>query len=338
MAQLDRRRFLGLLPAVGMAGCSREARGQGAYTVVNDFSEIALSPDGGACVVHPMDEPGTFLIFGRDFSEPHAVAFPLPSHWVRDLAFAPDGLSLFFTAGPPPFDTHSSLYRLDLATLTAQRIDTGHDYNRAPAPSPDGAGLAFAARSAGGPSLSIREQIAGQVASRPMTPQPFQSVFALRRLPGGRFAVGGVPGSDPFDSLRLDQANGFQRLFVVSGTGELQGLAISDKDASTLLLKDVDAAGRVLLTARYDRPDGVADIRLVILEADLSTHRLVDISPLRDRVITGAAIGRVSGDIVARGQIIGPDQAASEVIAFQNGGVAGLLDLSKRAARSTITV
>ncbi len=338
MAPLDRRRFLGLLPAVGMAGCSREARGQGTYTVVNDFSEIALSPDGGTCVVHPMDEPGTFLMFGRDFSEPRAIAFPLPSHWVRDLTFASDGLSLFFTAGPPPFDTHISLYRLDLATLTAQRIATGHDYNRAPTPSPDGAELAFAARSAGGPSLSIREQNYGQAASRPVTPQPFQSVFALERLPGGRFAVGGVPGSDPFDSLRLDQANGFQRLFVLNETGEPKSLTISDKNASTLLLQGVDTAGRVLLTARYDRPDGGADIRLVTLEADLSTHRLVDISPLRDRVITGAAIGRVSGDIVARGQIVGPDPASSEVIAFQNGGVAGLPGLSKRAVRSAITV
>jgi hypothetical protein len=338
VAPLDRRRFLGLLPAVGIAGCSPEARGQGTYTVVNDFSEIALSPDGGVCVAHPMDEPGTFLIFGRDLSEPRAIAFPQPSHWVRDLTFAPDGLSLFFTAGPPPFDTHSSLYRLDLATLTAQRVETGHDYNRAPAPSPDSTRLAFAARSAGGPSLSIREQISGQVASRPITPQPFQSISALKHLPGGGFAVGGVPGSDPFDSLRLDQENGFQRLFVANGAGDLRSLTIADRAASTHQLKDVDGGGRLLLTVRYDRPDDGADIRLVVVEADLSTHRLVDIRPLRDHVITGAAIGRESGDIVARGQIIGPDQTSSEVIAFQDGDVAALVDLSKRAARSTITV
>jgi len=335
---MDRRRILGTLSALGLMGCSRPAGSDGTYAVVNDFSEIALAPDGGSCVLHPMLDPATFLLFQRGSAAPRTITFPRSGHWVRDLTFAHDGRTIFFTAGPPPFDTKSTIFRLDLESLTAQAVETGYDYNRVPALSLDGARLAYAARAAGGASLSMFEMTLADRRAAPFSPALCQSVFALENRPDGTLVVGCVPGTGPFDSLKIDEANGFQRMFLLARDGALQGTASRFPGASALALQDADADGRILLTARYDRPARAADIRLAILEADLASHRFVDVSGPDGHVITGAAIAALSGDVVARSVVVGGEHDGLETIAFEGDEATLLSDLVGRALPSVMSL
>lgn len=333
--RLHRRSLLSLITGIAIASCSRSVQADGTYSIVDTFSEIALAPDGGRCAVQSTEEGvNTVLLASGELSEAFLLSLPSKNHWVRDLSFCEDGKGLLFTAGPPPFDTDVQVFRLDLETLVARPIATGQAYNRVPIVSPDGRKMAFAARGAGSSVLHVYEMDRTLETVERYSDAPFQHIAALAYRPDGALAVGGIPGSDPFDSLRIDEANGFQRVFLLNMDGSPDPSAFAGLGATNLALHG-EHDGRLLLRVRHDSPSGVAVLRLALMDRDLGSHQFIDVPDLKGATLTGAAIASGAGLLAVRGaNVVGDSTVGS--MAVQGLGSIFIRDLATRSARSAI--
>lgn len=338
---LHRRGLLSLAPAFAIAACSRSpAKAEGTYAVVDTYSEIALAPDGSRCATQSIAAGiNTILLVRNDLSDARLLSLPEKNHWVRDLSFGEDADTLLFTTGSPEygtFETNIRIHRLDLERLGAQPVLTGYDYNRVPVISPDGSRLAFAARTNGGGSLSIYEMDQADGALEQYSLAAFQSIRAMAYRSDGTLVVNGTPGVDPFDTMKIDQANGFQRVFLLGRNGVPDPSPFRALEAGMLGLHG-EYNDKLLLTAPYDLSSGVTDTRLALMDADLASHHFVDLPEMKGRAITGATIAGRTGLVAARGVAVG-DDGQPELIAVKGVGAALIADLVAGAARSTIVL
>lgn len=342
MYRLDRRRLLTFIPVIGLAGCSRSAT-NGTFTTVDSFGEVALSPDGATCAIHPMsDDPSTILILEHNLDTAAALTFPVKNHWVRDLTFSPDGRCLLFSAASPPFDYRSRLFCLDLESRVLEALETGQDYNRSPTISPNGMKLSFGGRSASGASLSVFEMDRGSGISERLGSVPFQAVLKLFYRDSEVLFLGGMPGADPFDTSRIDDENGFARSFKLSREGELQPL-LPREDRANVQLQGVDSRGRALVTVRSNTAEPETYASLVMIDKD-STTETIALPPdvLKGKQIAAASIS-TSSDRIVLNLIDNPGTGgrswqASKTVAFLDGGNARVIDLVGKAVRSSMII
>ena len=337
---LHRRSLISLAPAIVIAGCSRSASADNTYAVVDTSSEIALAPDGSRCAIQSTSIGiNTILLIRSDFSDATLLSLPEKNFWVRDVSFGEDADHILFSAGAPEFggfDTNIRLYRLNLARGGAQPIPTSYDFNRVPTISPTGHKLAFAGRSNGGASLCVYERDLADGTVTQYSPVPFQSIQRMAYRSDGTLVVNGTPGFDPFDTTKIDEANGFQRVFLLGRSGAADPSPFMALGAKNLALHGVNG-DQVFLSARYDAPSGVADIRVALMDGDLSTHRFIDFPEMKGRTITGATIASRSGLMAARGvDVTDVDRAGFLVI--KDFGNALISDLAARATRHTIVL
>ena len=329
-----------MVPAVAITACSGSAQTEDTYSVVDTYSEIALAPDGSRCAIQSVASGiNTVLVANSDFSSATLVALPEKNFWVRDVYFGDNANSLLFTAGSPTFgafETNIHIYHLDLASLGVRSILTGSDFNRAPTLSPDGRKMAFAARSNGGASLFVYEMDLATGTVAPYSPAAFQSIWRMAYRPEGTLVVGGVPGLDPFHSLKIDEANGFQRVFLLGRNGTADPSPFMGLRANRLDLHGAHD-DQLLLTARYDDPSGSGTIRFAIMEGDLAAHRFVDFPEMNGYTATGAAIARRNGLMAARGvHIAGVDGAG--LVAIKGRGSAVIPDIASQASRLAVVL
>lgn len=329
--RLQRRDFL--IGAAGFAGvaCSSNVKGGDTYTVVDAFDEIAVASDGSRCAVQKTSLGiNTILLTRGDLSEPSLLSLPNGNWLIRDLAFGADAQSLLFSAGPPQsggFDMDIDLYQLDLRSLQARLVPTGLDYNRAPASSHDGAQLVFAGRPAGGSSLLVHRIDSGGEPASLYSSEQFDLLEGLAFLSEGNLVVHGRPGRDPFDGLRIDEANGFQRVFLLGGEGPPNPAPFAAIGADALHL-----AGRhrdeVLLIAINYSPSGTGASRLVMVNPVTGASRFVDMPQLEGLIVTGAAVASASGVVIARAVNLTRSQ---DVLAVQGLPTSSIRDLASRA-------
>lgn len=327
---LHRRGLLSLVPGAVLAACSRPTQADGVYSVTNTFSEIAMAPDGSRCAVQPTsDSINSILLVRADLSEPMLLSFPDSQYWLRDIAFGDDADNLLFTAGPPQFggfEANIRLFRLNVDTLRTEPVPTGYDYNRVPVFSPDGQKLAFVARNEGS-VLHVYEMDRASGAVEPYSPAPFQFISALAYRANGTLVVNGLPGTDPFDTLRIDQANGFQRVFLLERNETPDPAPFAAMGAGNLKLRG-QHDGQLLLQARYNSPSGVADIRLALMASDLSSYEFIEPPDMNGRTFNGAAIASQSGLIATRGVDLNDE---TELLAIQRFGNALISELVSQA-------
>ena len=274
-----------------------------------------------------------------DFSDATLLSLPEKNFWVRDVSFGEDADHILFTAGAPEFggfDTNVRLYRLNLTRRGAQPIPTGYDFNRVPTISPTAPKLAFAGRRNGGASLCVYERDLTDGTVTQYSPAPFQSIQRMAYRRDGTLVVNGTPGFDPFDTTKIDEANGFQRVFLLGRSGAADPSPFMALGAKNLALHGAHD-DHVLLTARYDAPSGVADIRVALMDGDLATHRFIDFPEMKGRTITGAAIASRNGLIAARGVDI-TDVGRAGFLTIKDFGSALISDLAARATRYTIAL
>lgn len=337
---LHRRGLISLIPAIAIAGCSRSASADNTYAVVDTASEIALAPDGSRCAIQSTSSGiNTILVMRSDFSDVTLLSLPEKNFWVRDVSFGEDADHILFSAGAPEFggfDTNIRLYRLNLARGGAQPIPTGHNFNRVPTTSPMGHKLAFASRSNGGASLCVYERDLADGTVTQYSPAPFQSIQRMAYRSDGTLVVNGTPGFDPFDTTKIDEANGFQRVFLLGRSGAADPSPFMALGAKNLALHGAHD-DQVLLTARYDAPSGVADIRVALMDDDLAAHRFIEFPEMKGRTITGAAIASRNGLMAARGVDV-TDVGRAGFLNIKDFGNALISDLAARATRYTIVL
>lgn len=337
---LHRRSLISLAPAIAIAGCSRAASADNTYAVVDTSSEIALAPDGSRCAIQSTSSGiNTILVVRSDFSDATLLSLPDKNFWVRDVSFGEDADHILFTAGAPEFggfDTNIRLYRLNLIGRGAQPIPTGYDFNRVPTISPTGHKLAFASRSNGGVSLCVYERDLTDGTVTQYSPVPFQSIQRVAYRSDGTLVVNGTPGLDPFDTVKIDEANGFQRVFLLGRSGTANPSPFMALGAKNLALHGVHD-DQTLLTARYDAPSGVADIRVALMDSDLAAHRFIDFPEVTGRTVTGAAIASQNGQMAVRGVDV-TNVGRAGFLVIKNFGNALISDLAARATRYTISL
>lgn len=152
--------------------------------------------------------------------------------------------------------------------------------------------------------------------------------------PDGTLVVNGTPGFDPFDTIKIDEANGFQRVFLLGRSGAAAPSPFMALGAKNLALHGAHD-DQTLLTARYDAPSGAADIRVALMDSDLAAHRFIDFPELTGRTITGAAIASHNGQMAVRGVDVTKAGRAG-LLVIKDFGNALISDLAAQATPYTI--